>query len=380
MNFYKVIVTLFIIVNMSSANAARLKNAENRFARVEVAGKDLISKIENIKSYLGEINKPGSFLKKSFWGRELAWYSDALELTTNDLEIEKKAKNAKLRHLRRTIRQSVLKDQGTQNTSYKNYQNWSVPLTFNFSELYKDSHRLSPALYKHDAERELIQYFKGRGIKQENLSEAVSYYSIHLEKIVNLLDDLILRDIDDLYSNVFYKKYINEEGNPIATESMMKALTRGRSKHYEDFILRGVRGNASIRVDLSSPITEFSIVAKSDTELYSMKADFISTLDEYAVKGLCVKEKVNAGYLVYRDATATGKYKGELIYNVEKNEGFWVPHIYFSKNDLESIVTEYTSAEREFINFSIEYLNAVAEETVRNFSARITQGSATDEF
>ena len=380
MNFYKVIVTLFIIVNMSSANAARLKNAENRFARVEVAGKDLISKIENIKSYLGEINKPGSFLKKSFWGRELAWYSDALELTTNDLEIEKKAKNAKLRHLRRTIRQSVLKDQGTQNTSYKNYQNWSVPLTFNFSELYKDSHRLSPALYKHDAERELIQYFKGRGIKQENLSEAVSYYSIHLEKIVNLLDDLILRDIDDLYSNVFYKKYINEEGNPIATESMMKALTRGRSKHYEDFILRGVRGNASIRVDLSSPITEFSIVAKSDTELYSMKADFISTLDEYVAKGLCVKEKGNSGYLVYRDATATGKYKGELIYNVEKNEGFWVPHTYFSKNDLENIITEYTNSERKFVNYSIEYLNAVAEETVRNFSSTIIQDNATDEF
>lgn len=97
-------------------------------------------------------------------------------------------------------------------------------------------------------------------------------------------------------------------------------------------------------------------------EVFSQKEKFLSILDGYVEKGLCVKKKINNNLVQYEDSSTTGKYKGRILFNTKTNSGTWETHIYQSVPDLKRLASTLNlSSER-----LVELMSTILDETYKN--------------
>ncbi|MFK5894101.1 MAG: hypothetical protein QM504_12840 [Pseudomonadota bacterium] len=398
-NTLKIFINLFsvlLFVTVLNAEAGRLKKVENNFSNLETAAQEVSERLDSIKHYLDEIDKPGSFLKKSFLGIDHAWYGSK----SGSLAEVSTIYPLNLKFDQKNIRNVVL---------IKNkHKDWSIVIKLYFNALY-DNGKL---LFNNTSNKKIKRWYvkvkkdlRKKGVKKNKINEATDYYKKHVKQVMRLVSLKIYNKIDHLYENVYFKslnrkkfshlfyfddkvgrrrlilKNISEHNDIIKNnKSILLAGTmhaaetvRKRTKHsdfqtYLGFGSSRDRGNIRLRVVVNKQ--KFKLAGKSKNEIYSAQSDFIDILDGYVANGAAVKSKI--GEIVkYEDASRYGKYSGYINYDLESHMGEWVPPLWFSKEALERINSEYNKSHNKFINLALQYLESSFNETVRKF--KITQ-------
>jgi len=213
---YLILVLLFT----STTEAQRAKSLDVYFLDVEKSAKKLSYSLDNLKNYMNEIDKPNSFISKTFFNRKPRWYFKfggwgggvEFELSTN-FKLNDKFK--------KRIDTLLLKSEETQ---------------MNHSSLILEHEYLNSLLkgtsaYKQSRKKASL-YLKEQGLTTANIQLALNSFEQSKNKVQFLIEKYEYAKLANLFSNI-YLRDTDGSYSPVALHEIYNHIP---SKHKNNYI------------------------------------------------------------------------------------------------------------------------------------------------